>query len=68
MIHLRWIEMPITVEGVTIPDPDGDFNVYINTLLSESKRKKVVEHELAHIKFDHFYDDQPVIINELEAG
>lgn len=67
-IFIRGIELPFAVKGVTVLDADGNFNVYINTLLSFDTQQKAARHEIAHIKKDHFFDYEPVIINELEAN
>ena len=68
LIIIRGIVFPEKVKGVTVTDPNGDFNVYINIKLSEDEQQKAAAHELRHIELDHLYDSDPVIINELEAG
>lgn len=68
MIVIRGIGLPCTVLGVTLPGADGDFYVYINTNVCEAKQKEAITHEIKHIELDHFYNDDPVIYNELEAG
>ena len=68
MIIVRYIPLPHTIYGVTLPDYNGDFNVYINSKLPDQKQKEAVEHEIKHIELDHFYSDEPVRLNELEAG
>lgn len=67
-IYIRGLPLPIKIKGVTVVDCDGNFNVYINTALSRDTQLKATEHELKHIKLDHFYDYEPVIVNELEAN
>ena len=67
-IFIRGIEFPFTVEGATVLDADGNYNVYINTLLSYETQQRTAKHELAHIRKEHFYDFEPVIHNELEAN
>lgn len=67
-IYIRGIELPLTVKGVTVLDSDGNFNVYINILLSHAVQQKATKHELKHIKSEHFYDYEPVVYNELEAN
>ena len=67
-VFVREIELPMTVEGVTVKDTNGDFNVYINSLLSPSKKAEALEHELRHIKFDHLYKETPVVEDENEAN
>lgn len=64
---VRLVELPRRVEGVTVPNNDGSFSVYINSLLPEPQRRKVLEHELEHIKKEHFYVDIPVSRMEKQA-
>lgn len=67
-IYIRGIELPPKIKGVTVVDTEGDYNVYINTLLSPSAQKKAQKHELTHIIKDHFFDNEPVVYNEMEAN
>jgi Zn-dependent peptidase ImmA (M78 family) len=67
-IIIRGIELPPKIKGVTVIDDEGDYNVYINTLLSPEVQKRTQKHELAHIIKDHFYNYDPVVINEIEAN
>ncbi len=67
-IYIRGVELPLTVKGVTVPDADGNYNVYINILLSDEAKHKAVNHELIHIRKKHFENYDPVIVNELEAN
>lgn len=64
---VRLIRLPIKVEGVTVPNSDGSFSIYINELLCEEKRRDVLEHELRHIRAEHFYVDMPVEHMERQA-
>ena len=54
---VRYVELPLKVDGVTIPNNDGTFDIYINALHTEPHQKESLEHELRHIRRDHFYDD-----------
>ena len=65
--YVRELALPLAVEGVTIPNPDGSFDIYINSLLSAPRREEVLEHELNHILHDHFYIDMPVSVMERQA-
>ena len=62
------VELPSSVRAVTIPNDDTTFDVYINSVLPEELQIRALEHELEHIKLDHFYDNNPVGQNEREAG
>lgn len=65
---VRLISLPIKVEGVTVPNSDGTFSIYINALLPQEKQNEVLEHELRHISAEHFYVDMPVEHMERQAG
>jgi len=65
--YVRLVELPRRVEGVTVPNNDGSFSVYINSLLTDEQRQKVLDHELEHIEKEHFYVDMPVTRMEKQA-
>lgn len=67
-VFIRFVPLPYSVRAVTLPNDDGTFDVYINDNLPDELRRKALRHELEHIKKDHFYDCNPVWINEQEAG
>lgn len=67
-VCVRMVELPSSVRAVTIPNDDTTFDVYINSILPEELQIRALEHELEHIKLDHFYDNKPVWLNEQEAG
>lgn len=54
---MRVISLPYTVRGVTIPHPDGTYNIYINAVYSVDTQNKILQHELKHVEnfdFDNF--------------
>lgn len=63
---IRAIKLPGSIKGVTIPNDDGTFNVFINSSLCPECTDSTLEHELKHIKKDHFYDDTKTI-EEVES-
>jgi Zn-dependent peptidase ImmA (M78 family) len=38
-----------------MPDPQGDYNIYINSALSEEQQRRSLLHELRHIRRDDFF-------------
>ena len=67
-IFVRLIRLPTeAVRAVTLPNDDGTFDIYINKRLPEELQQKALEHELKHIRKDHFYNEDPVWVNEEEA-
>lgn len=68
-IFVRLIRFPNDkVRAVTLPNDDGTFDIYINSRLPEELQQKALDHELKHIQKDHFYNEDPVWVNEEEAN
>ena len=67
-VFVRLVPLPDAVRAVTIPNNDSTFDVYVNSILPEELQNRALEHELQHIKQDHFYNEDPVWVNEREAG
>ncbi len=65
-VYIRGMEMPAASRGAVVEIED-DFIVFINTALSPDLQHKTVEHELRHIRSDHFYKDEPVVVDERQA-
>ena len=67
-IFVRTVPLPLAVRAVTLPNEDGTFDIYLNANLPDELQRKALDHELRHIRKDHFYNDDPVWLNEKEAG
>ena len=65
--YVRYVSLPRKVEGATVPNDDGSFDIYINSQLSPEKRAQVLRHELRHLKAEHFYLDMPISSMERQA-
>lgn len=50
--------MPLTIRAFTIPDANGDFNIYINENLSDEAKAKSLAHERYHIENDDFQKNE----------
>ena len=61
---VRLIDLPLAVKGITIRDTEGDYNVYLNSSISEDERVKAFRHEVQHIKDGHFYVGSTVTLIE----
>ncbi len=53
-IFIRKIPLPLGVRAFTLPDEQGDFNIYINDKLSYEQQYKSLKHELRHIMNEDF--------------
>lgn len=56
-VIVRLVPLPSSVEGFTIPDENGDYNVYLNDRMDDCRCRETVLHELDHIARGHFSDD-----------
>jgi hypothetical protein len=65
---IRKIDLPIGVDGITVLDENGDYNVYLNDRLSYDAQAEAFRHEVEHIKQGHFYryDDIKVLEEKAE--
>ena len=54
-IIIRLMPLPVHVRAFTLPDAQGDYNVYINVRLSSEQQKRSYRHELRHIARGDFY-------------
>lgn len=63
-ILIRELEMPITIRAFTVPDENGDFNIYVNSLLSNEAKEKSLSHEKRHIKNNDFASSEIVKLIE----
>lgn len=68
-IFVRFISLPKGIKGVTIPNNDETFDIYINANLSDLARRTALVHELRHIKLNHFYKPyEAIAVEELAAN
>ncbi|MBQ6862876.1 MAG: hypothetical protein IJO14_01420 [Clostridia bacterium] len=56
-VIVRLMPLPVGVRAFTIPDADGDYNVYLNCRLSAEQQRRSLQHEQLHISRDDFYKD-----------
>jgi Zn-dependent peptidase ImmA (M78 family) len=59
-VFVRFVTLPTAVRAFTMPDEEGDYNIYINTALSDEQKRASLIHEQSHIARDDFYKDMPV--------
>lgn len=61
---IYYIDLPPTVRGVVTPNPDSTYSIFINSNLSDEKKRSAYIHEVKHILRDDFYNGQPLQIIE----
>lgn len=67
-VLIRELGFPIEIEGVIVVDNNGDYNIYINSNLSDEKKKETLDHELRHLQCDHHYTNVAISDAEAEAN
>ena len=65
-IIIRTLTLPLSVRAFTLPDAQGDYNIYVNCALSAEQQKKSVQHETLHIKKGDFNKALPAAQIEKE--
>jgi len=65
--YVRQIPLPWNIDGVVSPNDDGSFDIYLNSRHSEEHQLRWLEHELEHIRKDHFYQEKDIAAIEAEA-
>lgn len=48
------IDLPTRVRGLTCPNADGSYTVFLNARLSADQQREAYRHELSHIQGDDF--------------
>lgn len=66
-IIIRLTMLPAKVNGVTVVDDNGDYNIYINSNLSGEALRRACKHELSHVAKNHHYEDGIIAVFEKEA-
>lgn len=52
---IRYVDLPYSINAMTILDENGFYNIYVNSRLNVDQQNKAVRHELCHIARDDFY-------------
>ena len=65
---IRVEKLPASINGITIKDDNGDYNIYINSCICEDARANAFRHEIQHIRKGHFYSSDDIRKIEAMAG
>lgn len=65
-IIVRYQDLPVSVKSFTLTDENDDYNIYINSNLDTFQQREAYNHELLHIKNNHFYRDTTAAIDEAD--
>lgn len=64
-IFIRLTQFPNRVKAMTVIDENADFNIYLNSALSQDEMRKAYLHEIQHIEKKHF--DQEISVVQAES-
>ena len=59
-IIVRYVDMPYCFKGYTLPDENGDYNVYINYNYPLETQQSTLYHELNHVDKDDFHSSEDI--------
>jgi hypothetical protein len=59
-VIIRLIDLPAGINGLTMKDENGDYNIYINAGISDDARGKAFRHEIEHIRNGDFTNDSVI--------
>lgn len=58
---VRLVPLPASIDGVTVPNDDGTFDIYLNANQCEARQQDRLQHEIKHIIEDHFYQENKTV-------
>ncbi|QAT43477.1 hypothetical protein [Aminipila luticellarii] len=64
---IRKVDLPIEVDGITVLDENGDYNIYLNSRLSYDSQADAFRHEVEHVRQGHFYRYEDIKVLEEQA-
>ena len=64
-VFIRLTQLPGRVKAMTVVDENSDYNIYVNSTLSQDEMKKAYLHEIQHIEKKHF--DQDISVAKAEG-
>lgn len=64
---VRLIPLPRGSEALVLPNDDMTYDVYVNSNLCPDKQREALDHEIKHIKKDHFHSNKSIRQVEAEA-
>lgn len=57
---VRFIDLPASIEAMVILDTEGHANIYVNSCISFEARRRVIKHELAHVRRDDVHSERDI--------
>lgn len=68
-IFTTYVELPLTVHGMVVPTPEGDWRIFINSASTPAQQRETFDHEVRHILLGHYRQQwRPLRAIEAEAN
>ena len=67
MVIVRVVGLPSTIRGLTVPDTEGNYNIFLNKNLTYEMQVDTYQHEFNHVRMGHFCSTDPVVVLEKKA-
>lgn len=67
-VNVVLVDLPADARGCVVPEEDGSFTVYINSIYNHEQRRTIFNHEMRHLLLDHHYTARPLAQLESEAN
>lgn len=67
-VIIREIDLPTGINGITVLDENGDYNIYLNDRISYDRQGAAFRHEIEHVKQGHFYSYEDLLALEQQAA
>ena len=65
---VRFLAFPNrAARAAVMPNPDGGYDILVNTLYPEEAQRRALEHELEHLRREHLHRGESVALQEREA-
>lgn len=53
-VYLRYLNLSVTVKGLTVQDEEGNYNIYLNPRHTYQALNETLDHEINHITNNDF--------------
>ena len=58
-LYIRFLPFPNrAARAAVMPNPDGGYDILVNTLYPEETQRRALEHELEHLRRGDLYNDR----------
>lgn len=67
-LYVRFLAFPNrAARAAVLPNREGSYDIFVNTLYPEEAQRRALEHELEHLRLEHLQRGDSVFLQEAEA-